>query len=69
MVLQPHQQLYLYSPAGTQIAGMTFLSTFRMMLSCTEEVGLHFHPSIRWLHYETSFETVTPRSKTGIICR
>jgi iron complex outermembrane receptor protein len=31
-----------------------------------EEVGLHFHPSIRWLHYETSFETVTPEAKRGL---
>jgi iron complex outermembrane receptor protein len=50
---------------------MTFLSTFRMMLSCmVREVGLHFHPHpLDWLHYETSFETVTATKQNGIICR
>jgi iron complex outermembrane receptor protein len=32
------------------------------------EIGLHFHPHPDWLHYETSFETVTGK-KQNIICR
>jgi iron complex outermembrane receptor protein len=34
------------------------------------EIGLHFHPHpLDWLHYETSFETVTGKKQNGIICR
>jgi iron complex outermembrane receptor protein len=31
-----------------------------------EEIGLHFHPHpLDWLHYETSFETVTGKKQDG----
>jgi iron complex outermembrane receptor protein len=30
------------------------------------EIGLHFHPHpLDWLHYETSFETVTGKKQNG----
>jgi iron complex outermembrane receptor protein len=29
------------------------------------EIGLHFHPH-PWLHYETSFETVTGKKQNGL---
>jgi iron complex outermembrane receptor protein len=30
------------------------------------EIGLHFHPHpLDWLHYETSFETVTGKKQDG----
>jgi iron complex outermembrane receptor protein len=32
----------------------------------TGEIGLHFHPHpLDWLHYETSFETVTGKKQNG----
>jgi iron complex outermembrane receptor protein len=31
------------------------------------EIGLHFHPHpLDWLHYETSFETVTGKKQNGL---
>jgi iron complex outermembrane receptor protein len=30
------------------------------------EIGLHFHPH-PWLHYETSFETVTGETERGLL--
>jgi iron complex outermembrane receptor protein len=36
------------------------------MLSYGGEIGLHFHPHpLDWLHYETSFETVTGKKQNG----
>jgi iron complex outermembrane receptor protein len=33
------------------------------------EIGFHFHPHpLDWLHYETSFETVTGKKQDGDYC-
>jgi iron complex outermembrane receptor protein len=47
---------------------MMFLIISKTMLNYTGEIGLHFHPHpLDWLHYETSFETVTGRNRMGTI--
>jgi hypothetical protein len=43
----------------------TYLITFNAKLY-GGEIGLHFHPHpLDWLHYETSFETVTGKKQDG----
>jgi iron complex outermembrane receptor protein len=63
-----HINNYIYtSPAGTQ---MNNNDVFEYIQDNAKlyggEVGLHFHPHpLDWLHYETSFETVTATKQNG----
>jgi len=63
-----HVNDYIYaSPSGEIIAGT---DVFRYIQGNAAlfggEAGIHFHPHpLDWLHFETSFETVTGKKQTG----
>jgi iron complex outermembrane receptor protein len=57
-----HINNYIYtSPAGTKINGFDVFDYIQNNAKLYGgEIGLHFHPHpLDWLHFETSFETVT----------
>ncbi|WP_338407347.1 TonB-dependent receptor [uncultured Flavobacterium sp.] len=59
---------YIYtSPTGTQINGFDVFDYIQNNAKLYGgEIGLHFHPHpFDWLHYETSFETVTGKKQDG----
>jgi iron complex outermembrane receptor protein len=63
-----HINNYIYTaPAGTQIDNNDVFEYIQNNAKLYGgEVGLHFHPHpIDWLHYETSFETVTATKQNG----
>jgi iron complex outermembrane receptor protein len=63
-----HINNYAYtSPAGTQINNNDVFEYIQDNAKLYGgEVGLHFHPHpLDWLHYETSFETVTATKQNG----
>ncbi|MBG6109281.1 iron complex outermembrane receptor protein [Flavobacterium sp. CG_9.10] len=63
-----HINNYIYtSPAGTVIAGNDVFDYIQNNAKLYGgEIGLHFHPHpLDWLHFETSFETVTGKKKNG----
>ncbi|PRZ20324.1 TonB-dependent receptor [Flavobacterium granuli] len=63
-----HINNYIYtSPAGTQIdANDVFNYIQNNAKLYGGEIGLHLHPHpLDWLHYETSFETVTGKKQDG----
>lgn len=63
-----HINHYIYtSPTGNAIAGN---DVFEYVQNNAQlyggEIGLHFHPHpLDWLHYESSFETVTAKKQNG----
>jgi iron complex outermembrane receptor protein len=63
--------IYIYtSPTGRFKIIMMCSIISKTMLSYGGEIGLHFHPHpLDWLHYETSFETVTGKKQNGDYCR
>lgn len=59
---------YIYSsPSGTQINGFDVFDYIQNNAKLFGgEMGLHFHPHpLDWLHFETSFETVTGKKQNG----
>jgi iron complex outermembrane receptor protein len=63
-----HINNYIYtSPTGTQIANNDVFDYIQDNAKLYGgEVGLHFHPHpLDWLHYETSFESVTGKKQNG----
>ena len=63
-----HINNYIYtSPAGIQISGFDVFDYIQSNAKLYGgEIGLHFHPHpLDWLHFETSFETVTGVKKGG----
>lgn len=59
---------YIYtSPAGTQINGFDVFDYVQNNANLFGgEIGLHFHPHpLDWLHFESSFETVTGKKQNG----
>ncbi|MGO4819836.1 MULTISPECIES: TonB-dependent receptor [unclassified Flavobacterium] len=63
-----HINNYIYtSPTGTVLDNndvFTYIQNNAKLYG--GEVGLHFHPHpLDWLHYETSFETVTGKKENG----
>ena len=63
-----HINNYIYtSPTGEVIddnAVFDYIQNDAKLFGC--EIGLHFHPHpLDWLHYETSFETVTGKKQNG----
>jgi iron complex outermembrane receptor protein len=63
-----HINNYIYTaPAGTQINNNDVFEYIQNNAKLYGgEVGLHFHPHpLDWLHYETSFETVTATKQNG----
>ncbi|MDD5150309.1 MAG: TonB-dependent receptor [Flavobacterium sp.] len=59
---------YIYaSPAGTQINSNDVYDYVQNNANLYGgEIGLHFHPHpLDWLHFETSFETVTGKKQNG----
>jgi iron complex outermembrane receptor protein len=63
-----HINNYIYSaPAGTVIDNNDVFDYIQNNAKLYGgEIGLHFHPHpLDWLHYETSFETVTGKKKNG----
>ncbi|MBP2283458.1 iron complex outermembrane receptor protein [Flavobacterium sp. CG_23.5] len=63
-----HINNYIYtSPAGIVIAGNDVFDYIQNNAKLYGgEIGLHFHPHpLDWLHFETSFETVTGKKKNG----
>jgi iron complex outermembrane receptor protein len=59
---------YIYtSPAGTQINGFDVFDYVQNNANLYGgEIGLHFHPHpLDWLHFESSFETVTGKKQNG----
>lgn len=59
---------YIYtSPAGTQINGFDVFDYVQNNANLFGgEIGLHFHPHpLDWLHFESSFETVTGKKQDG----
>ena len=63
-----HINNYIYtSPAGTQINGFDVFDYIQNNAKLYGgEIGLHFHPHpLDWLHFETSFETVTGKKQNG----
>ncbi|MBF2707460.1 TonB-dependent receptor [Flavobacterium soyangense] len=59
---------YIYtSPAGTQINGFDVFDYVQNKANLFGgEIGLHFHPHpLDWLHFESSFETVTGKKQNG----
>ncbi len=63
-----HINNYIYtSPAGNQINGFDVFDYIQNDAKLFGgEIGLHFHPHpLDWLHYETSFETVTGKKQDG----
>lgn len=59
---------YIYtSPAGTQINGFDAFDYVQNNANLYGgEIGLHFHPHpLDWLHFESSFETVTGKKQNG----
>ncbi|WP_291098706.1 MULTISPECIES: TonB-dependent receptor [unclassified Flavobacterium] len=63
-----HINNYIYtSPAGNQINGFDVFDYIQSNAKLYGgEIGLHFHPHpLDWLHFETSFETVTGKKQNG----
>lgn len=63
-----HINNYIYtSPAGTQIDNNDVFNYIQNNARLYGgEIGLHLHPHpLDWLHYETSFETVTGKKQNG----
>ncbi len=63
-----HINNYIYtSPAGTKINGSDVFDYIQSNAKLYGgEIGLHFHPHpLDWLHFETSFETVTGLKQNG----
>jgi iron complex outermembrane receptor protein len=63
-----HINNYIYTaPAGTQLNNNDVFEYIQNNAKLYGgEVGLHFHPHpLDWLHYETSFETVTATKQNG----
>lgn len=63
-----HINNYIYtSPAGTKINGFDVFDYIQSNAKLYGgEIGLHFHPHpLDWLHFETSFETVTGVKQNG----
>ena len=63
-----HINNYIYtSPAGNQINGFDVFDYIQNDAKLFGgEIGLHFHPHpLDWVHYETSFETVTGKKQDG----
>jgi iron complex outermembrane receptor protein len=63
-----HINNYIYtSPAGTKINGFDVFDYIQSNAKLYGgEIGLHFHPHpLDWLHFETSFETVTGLKQNG----
>ncbi len=63
-----HINNYIYtSPAGTQLNGFDVFDYIQSNAKLYGgEIGLHFHPHpLDWLHFETSFETVTGKKQNG----
>jgi iron complex outermembrane receptor protein len=69
-----HIANYIYlSPKGTTFynsAAANFIQVYNYSQSDANlyggEIGLHFHPHpLDWLHFETSYETVTGKKQTG----
>ncbi len=63
-----HINNYIYtSPAGTKINGFDVYDYIQSNAKLYGgEIGLHFHPHpLDWLHFETSFETVTGIKQNG----
>ena len=69
-----HIANYIYlSPTGTTFynsAAANFIQVYNYRQSDANlyggEIGLHFHPHpLDWLHFETSYETVTGKKQTG----
>ena len=63
-----HINNYIYtSPAGTQIDNNDVFNYIQNNAKLYGgEIGLHLHPHpLDWLHYETSFETVTGKKQNG----
>ncbi len=63
-----HINNYIYtSPAGTKINGFDVYDYIQSNAKLYGgEIGLHFHPHpLDWLHFETSFETVTGVKQNG----
>ena len=69
-----HIANYIYlSPTGTTLynsAAANFIQVYNYSQSDANlyggEIGLHFHPHpLDWLHFETSYETVTGKKQTG----
>ncbi|WP_413999923.1 TonB-dependent receptor [Flavobacterium sp. W1B] len=63
-----HINNYIYtSPAGTQIDNNDVFDYVQNNAKLYGgEIGLHLHPHpLDWLHYETSFETVTGKKQDG----
>jgi iron complex outermembrane receptor protein len=59
---------YIYtSPTGTQINGFEVFDYIQDNANLFGgEIGLHFHPHpLDWLHFESSFETVTGKKQNG----
>ncbi|SDW00533.1 iron complex outermembrane recepter protein [Flavobacterium degerlachei] len=63
-----HINNYIYtSPTGTMLENNDVFNYIQSNAKLYGgEVGLHFHPHpLDWLHYETSFETVTGKKQNG----
>ena len=63
-----HINNYIFtSPTGTTIAGNTVFDYIQNNAQLYGgEIGLHFHPHpLDWLHFESSFETVTGKKQNG----
>lgn len=63
-----HINNYIYtSPAGFMLANNDVFNYIQDNAKLYGgEIGLHFHPHpLDWLHYETSFETVTGKKQNG----
>lgn len=63
-----HINNYIYTaPTGTQLEDNDVFEYIQNNAKLYGgEVGLHFHPHpLDWLHYETSFETVTGKKENG----
>ena len=63
-----HINNFIYtSPMGTEISGKAVFSYIQNNAKLYGgEIGLHFHPHpLDWLHFETSFESVTAKKQNG----
>lgn len=63
-----HINNYIYtSPTGTMLSNTDVFNYIQNNAKLYGgEIGLHFHPHpLDWLHYETSFETVTGKKQNG----
>lgn len=66
-ILQSHQQLYLHFGNGAMISALAIFDYNEITPNYTEaKLDCIFHPHpLDWLHFETSFETVTGEKQNG----